>query len=277
MSLLWRDHISIALESDQVTLVRFARGLRSRVIAKHCEPSGIQSGEMPWMAALDKLSGVLARAEWRDADATVVLSNHFVRYICMPWSENIDEEAEWLALARYHFSTVYGEVAQGWEVRLGPMCPSAPRLASGIDAGLLEGLRQLLKEKRLNLVSIQPFLMAGFNLWASRIKQNPAWFVSVEHGKLCLALLKDGHWHQVQSFLADTAETGALKLWLERTSLAGDLAANPCREVYLFAPAWSNEQVFVPHYQIHRLLMPASPGFFPDSDAKFAMAMCGAR
>ena len=48
---------------------------------------------------------------------------------------------EELALARFHFAKVHGERANGWDIRVGAGARGAPRLASAVDAGLIEALR----------------------------------------------------------------------------------------------------------------------------------------
>ena len=272
MSLLWRDRIGIALGPERVTLVRLARGLRPRVMAKRSETVLPQSGDAAWRAALDKLVKILALPEWQNADATVVLSNHLVRYACIPWNESVSGEDEQLALARHRFTHIYGDAAQGWELKLSSAQNSAPRLASAVDAGLLDAIRQSLAQNRLDLRSIQPYLMASFNRYAKRINNDNVWFAAKESGKLCLALLKGGQWQRVQMCRDDGVDT--LKTWLDRENMASDLG-KPCREVFLFAPESAKEQAPTAPYQIKHLELPACHGFSPYSDTQYAMAMSG--
>lgn len=285
---LWRDHIAIALCPERVTLVRLARGLRPHVTLKRSEAVQPQAGGAPWRAALAKLTQILGEPEWQNADATVVLSNHFARYACIPWNKEASGEDEQLALARLRFAHIYGDAAQqaastgsghGWELRLsaapeavpGATSDGAPRLASAVDGGLLDALRQAAAQNRLALRSIQPYLMASFNLFAGRIKKGGNWFATVENGKLCLALVRDGQWQRIQTH-HDGMEK--LKAWLDRENLASGLR-EPCREVLLFAPEAEMGQATLAPYQVRHLELPACEGFSPSSDARYAMAMSG--
>lgn len=286
MLLLWRDHIAIALSPERVTLARLARGLRPRVTLKRSEAVQPLPGGVAWGAALAKLTQILGEPEWQNADATVVLSNHFARYACIPWNEKVSGEDEQLALARHRFAHIYGVAAQqGWELRLsaaqgatlGATPTAAPRLACAVDGGLLEALHQAAAQNRLALRSIQPCLMASFNSFAGRIKKGDYWFVAVESGKLCLALLRNGQWRRIQMHRdegTEKLEAEKLKVWLDRENLASDLS-EPCREVLLFAPESEMGQATISPYQIQRLELPACEGFSPYSDAQYAMAMSG--
>lgn len=269
---LWRDHIAIALSPERVTLVRLARGLRPRVTAKRSEAVQPQAGEASWRAALARLTQVLGEPEWQNADVTVVLSNHFARYACIPWNEEASGEDEQLALARLRFAHIYGDVAQHWELRLSVGQDAAPRLASAVDSGLLDALRQAAAQNKLDLRSIQPCLMASFNRFAGRIKKGDNWFATVENGKLCLALVRDGQWQRIQTHRDDGMEN--LKAWLDRENLASGLS-DPCREVLLFAPESEMGQATLVPYRVQRLELPSCEGFSPSSDARYAMAMSG--
>ena len=123
MSLLSRDRVLIGLEPRAVHAVR---------LKTHEKRSA--SGAWP-----DALKEVLAG--WTRAEATVVASNRLVRYVVVPRTAGVSGEAEETALARHHFTRVYGERARDWDVRYS----RESGLASAIDAELVEGLRKALK------------------------------------------------------------------------------------------------------------------------------------
>jgi len=272
---LWRDHIGISLEPQRLALVRMARGLSPRVTAKHCEAVRAEEGENPWRPALARLAQLLAEPEWGNAGATVVLSNHFVRYACIPWHEKVSAESEQLALARHRFTKIYGDAAQqGWELRLSAAQDSAPRVASAVEGRLLDAVRQTVARSSLQLCSVQPYLMASFNHCFRRAGKNSAWLAVMEDGMLCLALVKGGQWRQIRMHRDNGM--GNLKAWLDRENLAADLG-EPCREVLLFAPEAVREPVSLAPYQVQRFDLAAYHGFSPHDDAQYAMAMSGVR
>ena len=90
---------------------------RSRIVDKkvvECDPG---FGAAPWQGALAALEPALAPLLAERVDATVVLSNHFVRYAVVKPETTLSGEEEALGHARFHFTRVYGERARGWDLR----------------------------------------------------------------------------------------------------------------------------------------------------------------
>ena len=271
MSLLLRDRIGVELAPQRVTWVRMARGLRSQVIAKGSENIVPQADAPAWQAALSRLRHMMLEGEWKNTDVTIVLSNHFVRYDCLPWNEAVKSREEQLALARHRLTHVYGAAAQKWVLRISPDGKGAARLISAVDEALPEMLQLAATEAGCHLLSIHPYLMASFNRYAKTMAQGDGWFVAAESGRFALALFRGGKWKHVQLRSGD--DMAALTEWLERENLAiGEQIL--CREVFLFAPEIERE-ASIPAYQLHRLELPACHGYSPISDVQYAIAMSG--
>jgi hypothetical protein len=203
----------------------------------------------PWRAALLALEAALpgAAAKGRTA-VTVVLSNQFLRYALVPWQAGLADAQEDLSYTRHCFAKVYGKAALQWEVRLSHQAAGKPRLASGVDAELLEGLRSMFGRPGIALRSIQPHLMAAFNGARRRLRQRSAWLALLEPGHLCLALLRDGHWSRVRSLRIDSSWRQELPRILEREVLLVDDAAVP-------------NDVYVGHLQAGELVLPEVDGW----------------
>src|SRR5262249_21577236 len=150
-----------------------------------------------WRPCLEALEHGLAQAGWKDADATVILSNHFVRYALVPWSEHLASDAEKRAWVQHHFAELYGEAAAGSEYRASEDRPAGSCVATAIAADLLAGIRSAFGQTSLALRSVQPYLMAVFNRWRPRIKDSAAWLLVPEAGRVCLAALADGRWRKL--------------------------------------------------------------------------------
>ncbi len=225
-----------------------------------------------WQAALARLKQMIDGEEWKNAELTVVLSNHFVRYDCLPWNEAVKNEDEQLALARHRLAQVYGAAAQTWALRLSPAGKGAPRLVAAMDEALLASIKLATTEAKLKLHSIQPYLMASFNHYAKNLAQGDGWFVAAESGRFALARFRGGLWQQIH--LRGGDGMGALHDWLERENLSGGGGTFFCREVFLFAPELEREAA-LPDYQLHRLELPACRGYSPITDVQYAMAMSG--
>jgi len=73
-------------------------------------------------------NGAAGYADGKPA-ATVILSNHFLRYALVPWRAELADAKEDLSFARHCFTKVYGKAAQQWKLRLSQearKCPGWP-------------------------------------------------------------------------------------------------------------------------------------------------------
>lgn len=199
MSRLWRDRLLVWLAPTEVSWVRLDGGFKRRVRAKRVISVEAEGTEV-WQGAVAALREE-AQA-WRNEplNATVVLSNHFLRYVVVPASEGVSGREEAVALARFHFSKIHGERARNWDVRLTDVRASRPQLASAADEGLLPALYACFpKEARPRLTSVQPYLMSAFNRWRNEIPGSGAWLLLLEPDRACLALIAKGNWAMVQN------------------------------------------------------------------------------
>jgi hypothetical protein len=159
-----------------------------------CDPA---FGAEPWQGAVAALKSL----EWTQAcRLTVVLSNHFVRYAVLPWSDALAGAAEEEAYLRHHFAKIHGERAKAWTLRASEDRRGVPRLASAIDTALLEELRSAFpKGGKAHLASVQPELMEAANRWRDAIPAAGAWLVMAEPERACLAMHQEGGWRSVQN------------------------------------------------------------------------------
>lgn len=195
---LWRDRLSLAIAPDRIVLVRSSGGLRPQLIAKVIVPvPGAQAG---WKPALDTLEKTLkSDRQWQNANASVVLSNSFVRYQLVPWSDEINGPEERTAYVRQSFTQVYGEAAAEWLYTVSDVARGAAWLACAMDQDLMTQLEVAVTQADLKLVSVAPHIMPAFNSARRALKNKDCWFVQVEKDKLLLALITGGHWQTISS------------------------------------------------------------------------------
>lgn len=266
---LWRDHLHIALCPDRLVLLRMQRGLRPRPGAKlviSCD------GAHGWECVLAALAGEAAKPEWQNADVTIVLSNHFVRYQLLPWNDQLSGDEERAALVRHCYSEVYGAAAADWELRWSEEHHGAPWLASAVESALLERLRALLQHNALHLHSVQPYLMAAFNRWRKEFNGERQWFVLGEPGRLCVAQLQAGHWRSIRSHRIEGAWQEEAALILEREMLLADDELP--QEILLQAPEGLSSIGGVAR-QIRQLQPGTLPGLSAADEKHYAMLLGG--
>lgn len=278
MSLLLREKVRIALSPERVEVMRLARGLKSGVVARHTLPCDESApDEAPWAKVLDSLEAGLRALVEKPMDAMVVLSNHFVRYALVPWSDQVINNDDEQAFIRHSFLQTYGDDARHWALRISPGGYGETRVASAIDQGLLDGLERIARERGLRLVSLQPYLMTEFNRWRKQMQSSAVWFAVAEPGRLCLSLLRQGRWCKLQTVKAGDGWPDTLRKLLERelfvaASSSESESGQERGTVYLLAPGHAADTV-LPGWTVHRL--GAQPGAVPDGEIQFAMNMDG--
>ena len=210
--------------------------LRIGLGAKRVMVSGAKAIELPagdgWRGALEALPAVLKSHASREA--SVVLADDFVRYALMPWNATVKTSAQWLALAKHRFNALHGAVAAEWDVKLTETAPMGARLACAVDRQLIEALALAFVKAGVNLVSVQPFLVAAFNRIRAQVGNGSCWIVVEEPGRLTLALIQRGAWVAIRSRRSDERWRIVLPEILEREGAFLGLD-RPCTRVIVCA------------------------------------------
>jgi len=241
---LWRDQLHVELFPDRVNLARLSRGWQQQEISRKTLPCGEpEAGEAAWEAGLRVLQAEVPAMGGGRMDAVVVLSNHFVRYALIPWSDQVSNDSEEQAYVRHCFSVTYNDDADNLVMRVSPNGYGAMQVASAVDQRLLDGLERVAGVCNLRLNSVQPHLMSVFNQWRRRLSGPMVWFVLAEQDKLCISLLKHGHWCSLRTMKSDNAWLTKLPNLLERELRLSDNGTERGK-VFLFAPEVAKNVAF---------------------------------
>jgi hypothetical protein len=274
VSLLWRDQVRVLLCPDRLVVVRLARGLRRRVVAKQIFPC---PGAGPdWQPALSALAEVLKQAPWQNADATVILSGWFASYLLLPPSDAILDDQERQALARHVCTRTYGEAAASLELRLSEGSLRGGTVVSCVEKELLRDLRSVFAASSLKLASVQPALMGAFNAWRRKRDSGAQWLALVESGTLCLALLHQGDWKtlRVKRLAGDWAQE--LPMLLRRERLSNAIAQEAKTVSVCLAEGPEAALPAADEWTFRHLQLRSVPGFTPPTDGHYGMALAGA-
>jgi hypothetical protein len=209
----WRDEIHLLLTPGRVALRRYARGLRP-ALAQDLWREVAGAPTLHWAPALEALESLLAAAPARGAEATVVVSSHFVRYCLVPQSELLVTREDEARFARHNFIRVHGAAAEAWSVRVSGAAQGAA-LASAIEQQLVDALRALLERHGLRARALQPALMAAFNQARASLPAGGCRLLVLEPGLAVSALLEPG-WRRVRSQRVSAPLALALGPLLER-------------------------------------------------------------
>jgi len=274
VSPLWPDQLGIALFPERLVLARASGGFRRRLVHKEIvafAPS--KPGMSPWQPAVDALAAKVAAGALAKADVTLILSNRFVHYTLVPWSDTLGSKEEELAFARHCFARVHGSEAEGWGIKLSGTKPRKPGLACAVEQSLIEALSTLMNPLASRYRSLQPHLMASFNRWRARLGERPAWLVVAEPGLLCLALLQDGCWQSVRTIKVGADWINELPSVLAREECLVD-SPMQCDEVLLFAPDAAQPLMLeAGKWHINALLPTLLPKMAAGVDAPFSIAL----
>lgn len=271
---LWRDQVRIVLCKDRVIFLHLQGGARGRRVRSKLIVPCVTS-EPGWQPVLAVLESSLQGKDLKKADAMVILSNHFMRFLVLPWNEASLSATEKMALVQHRFSEVYGEGSERWEFRLSEGAYGASSIASAVPRELLQQLKKLLADSPLRLNSVQPYLMMAFNACRRELGKQDGWFVLAERDTYCIGLMRGGQWSsiRVRHAVADWFEEAMLLLEREALLAAGSGEIN---EVFVCAP----ESAVVPPakrgaWQIRRILLNPLPEFSPAEMASYSMAAAG--
>lgn len=223
MSLLWRSRKQrLGICADRIFLAK------NRHVA--VQPGG-EAAE--WQAAVRALPEVLR--PMKGEELSLVIADQFVRYVLLPWNEQLKSAEQWMALARHRLVAIHGAAAAAaWELKLTETAPRGPRLACAVDRALIAALAETCVAAQVRLASVQPFLVAGFNRIRTHIGAGSCWLVIEEPGRLTLAFIQRGTWVAIRSRRADERWRLALPEIIERESAFLALA-EPCTRVIVCA------------------------------------------
>lgn len=250
MSPLWRDEISIHLAPRQFRLLRLGRGLKPRVLARS-EMTVDTRDYATWEPALAAIGHCLGDLTWQSANARVVLSDHWVRYAIVPWSDELRGHDERLIQARYALADVYGDLVADWTVRLSDCAPGDSQIACAMPTALFSALSDLFELRRLRVIALQPRLIAAFNRWRSSLPRSGAWFVSIEEGSLAAVRIALDGWDRVHVVRIGPDWSLELKRLQTFARLAG--AKSEDGRVFVDAPSCLRDVAGTDHPALHWL------------------------
>ena len=284
MSLWSRDEHRIVLQKNQVLLVTGRRELTVHGVRRHVQAKQVLScssvdgnagtGEKQWDGALATLESALPALAKRNSHATVILSNHFMRYALIPRSEALSDEKEELSFARHSFREMYGSAADSWELRINhEQTGTAAQVACAVDTRLLTALRESFGRMGIKLQSVQPHLMLAYNSCQRLLNGRSAWLVLVERDNLCLALLRDGEWAWVRTIRTGVRWREGLPFFLERETYLTNTDPTTS-DVFIWAPDHQDEAMPCScRWQFKYLQPQPVSGLVPEQDRRFAMYM----
>lgn len=265
----------IALCPDRVVVARVGLGWRGNVLDKRIVDCAPSVSEQTWQAPLTALRAILDQYKKPNTSATVILSNHFVRFAIVPWRDSITNVAEQTALAGHCFKNIYGDVAATWNIKVSDGGFRRNALASAVDRELLIQLEQIFIESKASLSSVQPYFMTACNRFRRELTVGKSGCLSVlERGRATLGIFDQEGWQTLTTRRLTDVSPSALAPLLAQEINSANLAVAP---EHLFVAALEDPKAdFADRgWTTRALKLKARQGFSPFEDARYAMALCG--
>lgn len=251
VSLLCRDRYVAVIGANGIGLTRCRAGRHEWLGS-----AGFISDRATMIAlATETLERLLTEHVRGRARLSVLLSSHYSRVGLIPWSEQIAAPSELLSYAQVCFDEVYGKSSEPWAFSLSPEAQGLPRVAAALPHDLLQRIRDLSKTLGLRLMSVQPYLMAAYNRFASALSKGDFLFVVAEPGRSTLMLARGGFWAGVRSVgVADSDQ--ALSALIARESELHGVDDELPMPVYLHAPGRQDSGTTIDNVQSLAVPMP---------------------
>jgi hypothetical protein len=251
------SRLRVELRPTSVGLVRRGVVPRSRVLSTRAIPveggaGSRENSSESWRAAVDTLTAALREPRGRVGRVEIVLSDHFVRYLLMPWSEGLVGDGERLEFARLAFRDLYGHLADTWDACLDEQPAGEASFACAVDRALASSLGELVAGAGGQLTALIPSLADCINRHRSALKATEFCLAAAEPGRVSLAFRSRGGWEAVRSRRVDGPLSETLPTLLKQEIAVGD--ASEGGTLYLCAEDPSGmAPLTVPGWQVVRL------------------------
>ena len=233
MSPWWRDALRAQLGPQRVQVLQPARRWPRRSPRSWEAALAPADDPQQWSGALAAAeAGLLELADTGAARLHVCLSNQFVRYTVLPWSDELRSESEVHAFAQHRMREVYGELAASWQIALSAGWPGVPRIAAAVERALLEALVELAARARLRLQAVVPHFSLLADSRRRELRGAAFWLAAAESGRLVLARSERGEWRSLAAARDAGAPVAALLALLAREGFGLAEAQIP-RRVYV--------------------------------------------
>jgi hypothetical protein len=181
-----------------------------------------------WQASVDALRALLREcsAEWAGLPLDISVSGRWSHMVLAPWSDALLSEPGATRFLQTQLIALYGDAARGWHI-VGDDAPHGQaRAVCGIDATVLQALKELADECGHRSHVIEPLLCTALRALApDQLRAPSAALALVEPGRITMAALHRGRLAAVQSQPASAAWRLELpQAWQRWTLRAPELA-----------------------------------------------------
>jgi hypothetical protein len=234
VSLLLGDSMHISLSPTKIGYAQIKAGFKPALLRQQTWPINQpltpdvnnQADSFSLSMLDDTLNKVTAKKK-----ISVVLSNQYVRYLVLPALPILTKKKGIADFAKHAFMEAFGEASAHWTIVVNPFNHGKSLLVCATPTQLIQQLQTKCQQLKFKLNTIQPYLMAGFNLIRKKSRHTLSCLVQVESDGFLIALIAEQSWVRVVYFKQTLTSAAMLKQIIQREML---LAEWPNQAVSLF-------------------------------------------
>lgn len=238
---LFADELSILICPHEILVKRTVRNLKSRLKPEVVGTKKIavsrtadENGDSNYHEIIiENLKQLLNEPISREAKLHVVLSNHFVKYVVIPWNADISSTDERLAYMKHCFVQAFGEGIKNWDCRMSLPAYGKSAIASAVDMNLITKIYDLFESLNKPLQGISPYLGLIINHAIEEIedknltaKSEEFWIAVVQNQRVCIVLHDDSGWRLVKNLMADDDVLSQISAMIQREKINISLNEN---------------------------------------------------
>lgn len=159
-----------------------------------------------WQPVIDAFEQLVAERGPAPSELNIVLADEFVRFVSLPWSNELRNAREVNGLAVARFEEVYGKSVHGWHIRADMPEYGRSGLACAVDADLIERLRAITDRKNLRIHSLESHFVQIVNRYRKRLPRDLVLAVGLD-ASWTIACRQDGCWRSVRTSTGDFIST----------------------------------------------------------------------
>lgn len=172
-----------------------------------------------WLPAIDAFERVIAERGGARSELNIVLADEFVRFVALPWSNELRNAREVYGLAVARFEEVYGNSVHDWHIRADMPEYGRGGLACAVDIDLVDSLRVITDRKNLRIHSLASHFVRVINRYRKQFPRDGILAVGLDDS-WTIACRQGDCWRSVRSSTGDFIRTSVRErlqrelLWL---------------------------------------------------------------
>jgi len=190
--------VAIFLHPNYVAAVRYGGLLRKKIVHQAVIELKSSHGESTIPEVIKALTSLLNQAAFKGCNTDVVLSGYFTKHRIAKWKEGFTDQ-DLNVILKHQFSELYGLNENIFEVIVSNQGYRKNQLAFTVDLALHNAIIHLVKQKRIKLISIQPYFTWMVNYWHRSLSEN-AWLLMKEDLYFHIAKIIENDWVVLKTF-----------------------------------------------------------------------------